>query len=227
MKTFYHLLAALAATTTLSAAACQPVSEAPAVETNVTNPVAEKSDTIESFRFELYQGGQSAVYYYSTNLKYNNASLYSRDLGSSTGWNYTVATDYINAFSKLARDLKLHNYPYTELNDEDKNRDRWLIEVEYTNGKHASIVNYLTEANKDKDDKICKKAVDAFKAVTIKDKDGKMLGEYSKTEYLDGKRVKEVFYTPDGIVRGGEDYTLPNDVPPAEYGVPQAPGKLY
>ncbi|MCQ2288300.1 MAG: hypothetical protein MJZ74_04315 [Muribaculaceae bacterium] len=221
------LIALAVVTLSSSASACTSSQEVPQAETPATNPSIAKTDTVQSFRFELFKGGESAVYYYTADQQHNYGNFYTRDMGSSSGWNYTVTTEYMEAFSKLARDLKLNKYPYTELNDEDTSRDRWNIEVTFTNGKHVSIVNYLTEANKAKDEKISDKAVAAFKAIAIKDKDGNMLGEYTETRYIGGKRTKEIYYTRDGIVRGGQDFSLPKDAPPAEYGVPQAPGKLY
>jgi len=209
-----HLVACLAVITQFTVSACSPVKD---VADNKMNPAIEKNDTVKAFRFELFQSGESAVYAYSGRPEYNYGSYYKRDMGSNEGWNYTIDLEPMNALTKLAVDLKLSKYPYTELNDEDKSRDRWNIEVTFTNGKHVSIVNYITEANKDKDAKICDKATRVFKAIAITDKDGKMMGEFSKTTYSGGKPVKRIDYTSDGIVHGGRDYTIPNGAPQPEF----------
>ena len=189
-------------------------------ESVVTNMIA-------SFRYELYKGGESEVYYYTNNAGLKSSQFYTRDMGSSIGWTYTVNDNPIKPLSLLAQELQLGKYPMTKLDDEDTARDRWIIEVKYVNGNTVSIVSYLSNETATVDAMVQQKCEAAFKAIAIEDKDGKKLGEFTKTIYADGKRVKEVYYTADGIVRGGQDFNRPQNDGPLEYGVPEAPGKLY
>lgn len=184
-------------------------------------------DTIASLRYELYCGGESEVYYYSHDSKLNLSSFYTRDMGSNTGWSYTVDAEPVMPLSRLAAELKLDQYPDYNLDNEQKDRDRWIIIATYPGGKEKTICIYTNASTASNDKVVREKAEAAFKAIKFQDKDGKMMGEYSKTVYVGGKRTKEIFYTRDGIVRGGSDYDRPNDNPPLEYGVPEAPGKLY
>lgn len=230
MKRFFQTLTALclASAALICCTSATPVkgkTGKKATKTTAASKPAAALEDIKSFRYELYKGGVSEVYYYSNTS--STSSFYTRDMGSNTGWNYTVNTDPVKPLSQLAAELNLDQYPDDNLANEDTSRDRWIIIVEYTGGKEKSICTYTNETTAPNDKVVRDKAEAVFKAIKYQDKDGKMMGEYSKTVYVDGKRTKEIFYTRDGIVRGGDDYTSPKDAPSAEYGVPQAPGKLY
>lgn len=183
------------------------------------------TDTIASFRYELYKDGQSEVYFYNHTASVNSSTFYTRNMGSNTGWSYTVDAKPVKPLSQLAKELKLDGYPFTALDDEDTSRDRWIIEVKYTGGKTVSIVSYLSEATAANDAAVQQKCEKAFKDIKFKDANGKMMGEYTKTLYdVRGKRIKEIYYTNDGIVRGGRDFNEPargvgNDyaLPPKTY----------
>lgn len=174
-------------------------------------------DTIESLRYELYKDGVSEVYYYTHNNKLNNSMFYTRDMGDNTGWTYTVTPEPVMPLSLLAAELNLSQYPDYNLDNEDTSRDRWIVIVKYVNGKEKTICVYTDATTAEGDKVVREKAEAAFKAIKFKDKDGKMMGEYTKSTYANGKLVKEINYTQDGIVHGGRDYTKPNDM---EYALP-------
>lgn len=178
------------------------------------------NDVIKSFRYELYKDDMSEVYYYSNNSALKSSQFYKRDMGSNTGWTYTVNNQPVKALSQLAAELKLDTYPMTELDDEDTSRDRWIIEVNYENGKHLSIITYLSTQTKNNDASVQQKCENVFKNIKFQDENGNMMGEFTKTIYADGKRIKEIYYTQDGIVHGGRDFTEPARGIGNEYALP-------
>ena len=195
-------IAVMLVTATSSGCAAQQSSD--------TNPTMQSIDTVKNFRYELYLGGKSEVYYYSNKAQYDYATFYSRNLGDDTGWSYTVSDEAVKALTQLAIELNLDRFPFTKLSDEDKSRNRWIIAVECENGKQISIVSYLSDETRQSDDEIRSRCEAAFKAIPIRDADGKMMGEFTKTVYSNGKKVQEIYYTRDGIVHGGKDFTIPD-----------------
>lgn len=220
----------------IAAVAATCVNAGPAKKSNVkkttqkATPKKAKSesvvtDMIASFRYELYKGGESEVYYYTNNAGLKSSQFYTRDMGSKTGWTYTVNDKPVKPLSLLAQELQLGKYPMTDLDDEDTSRERWIIEVKYENGKTVSIVSYLSNETATNDATVQQKCEKAFKDIKYTDENGKMMGEYTKTLYdAKGKRIKEIYYTNDGIVHGGRDFNEPargvgNDyaLPPKTY----------
>lgn len=220
----------------IAAVAATCVNAGPAKKSNVkkttqkATPKKAKSesvvtDMIASFRYELYKGDESEVYYYTNNAGLKSSQFYTRDMGSSTGWTYTVNDKPVKPLSQLAHELQLGKYPMTDLDDEDTSRERWIIEVKYENGKTVSIVSYLSNETATNDVTVQQKCEKAFKDIKYMDENGKMMGEYTKTLYdAKGKRIKEIYYTNDGIVHGGRDFNEPargvgNDyaLPPKTY----------
>ncbi len=174
----------------------------------VANPTVEPTDTVASLRYEYYQGGKSEVHYYS----HSNTSshLYTRAYGSGTGWDYTVDATPVAPLTQLAQELGLDKYPFTSLDDENTHRDRWIVEVKYTNGKHVSIIAYLNDCDEAVTADVRAQAQAAFKAIPIKDENGEMMGEYSCTKYYKGKKTEVIYYTQEGQVKGGYDYDNPD-----------------
>ncbi len=175
------------------------------------------SDTIAAMRYELYVDGVSEVFFYHNDASIKNSGFYIRNMGDNTGWNYTVNDEPVVPLSQLAADLNLSQYPDYDLDNEDTTRNRWIIIVEYLNGAKKTICVYTDASTAEGDKVVREKAEAVFKAIKFTDKDGKMMGEYTKSIYAGGKLVKEINYTQDGIVHGGRDYTQPNDM---EYALP-------
>ncbi|MBQ0121240.1 MAG: hypothetical protein KBT13_09020 [Bacteroidales bacterium] len=224
MNRFHSTLAALclAVATLICCTSATPVKGKHHKKTNKTMTASKSkatSETIKSFRYELYKDGVSEVYFFSYDSQYSHGSFYTRDMGSSTGWNYTVDSAPVAPLSELAAELNVNDYPDGDLDKEDTSRDRWIIQVEYASGKEKTIMTYTDDRTASNDKVVRDKAEAVFKAIKYQDKNGKMMGEYSKLTYSGGKLVKEINYTEDGIVHGGRDYSRPepNDL---EYALP-------
>ena len=225
MNRFFSTLAAscLAVATLLCCTSATTAKGKPHKKTAKTMAVGNSkatSEPIKSFRYELYQDGVSEVYFYSYNSQFSYGMFYTRNMGSNTGWNYTVDSVPVAPLSKLAADLKVNDYPDGDLDNEDTSRDRWIIQVSYASGKEKSIVTYTDNTTASNDKTVREKAEAVFKAIKFKDKNGKMMGEFTKMTYSGGKLIQEINYTQDGIVRGGRDYKQPETVDPLEYALP-------
>ena len=183
----------------------------PAKEVPPIQPI-EAGDTVVSFRYELYEGKLSEVYFYSHHEdEYSSFStVYLRDMGENEGIQYTTTSEPVATFTSLAIKLGLDKYPFTRLSDEKRNQDRWLIEVVYRSGKKISIVHYPSKATAEEEAAVRARCEEAFKAVPLRDAEGNLLGEYSVTFYRDGKATKVVNHAANGMVLNGHDYENPD-----------------
>lgn len=204
------MLALAAATLMISAQSATGCSvTAPTNTAEVPNQQIQKNDTLTALRFERYENGKSEVYFIER-TKYSTA-FYIRNYGSNEGLNTSVEAEDILPFDMAARKLQLGKYPKVALDDENKSRDRWMVELKFSNGKKISTVQYFDKAADIKRDrKVCETLAQLFKDVKLVDENGAMRYEHTITTYkADGKPLRSIRYTAEGVVCGGTDYDHP------------------
>ena len=170
-------------------------------------------EKITSFRFESFIG---KVWYdsdvYSLSLNEEGSYLYWRKSGNftGTGMGYFNAGSIYSDFEKAVKDYSLDKYPYTPLDKEDKEKDRWMIRINYKDGHQISIVNYVDNPVAEKDREIMEAVRGIFaKLLDYIDEKG-IQCEHSRYTYdPDGKLSRRIDYTADGIVHGGWDADNP------------------
>lgn len=168
-------------------------------------PAKDPKGPIESFRLEVYRDGKSAVYY--THKTPYGTSLYYRDAGERDGWFLSKVYDsIIDDVTKIYKKHKLASYPTTSFDEEDKHRSRWMVEVTYNEKQKKDIIVYYEGAPTEEELKIENEVVTCVHNLLDKmEKDGWKC-EHSRNTYgPDGKLLKRVDYTADGIVHGGYD----------------------
>ncbi len=166
---------------------------------------------LTSFRYERCQGGDCEVYYMTSNPEYNFETAYRRTMGSYAGWSYVIPYDgFAEKIAGMVAAGRFSSYPQTSPDREDKNRDRWLVEVEYDSGDRIQVVEYIDDSSLAEAESVRALVTELLDARM--ERIGKDIrpNEYSKTTYgADGKPLRRIDYTGDGIVRGGEDFTSP------------------
>lgn len=161
-------------------------------------PTGEVKELAE-FRYERYEGGKCVVY---------NASAkrcYYRLFGSLTGYDYAVDGTILKKLAPLSSEVQSSGIEPTPLEQEDKCRDRWIIELKGTDGKVFSIIGYDLGGKLAKD--IAEKVDKIFlEQVSIINNEEEHLGEYSESKYnAKGELRERIDYLPDGTVMGGYD----------------------
>lgn len=169
---------------------------------------------LTSFRFELYQGEQSEVYYTSGN------SLYMRNMGSFLAMSYDnlEGIEHIQQqLEQAADDLNLASYQQTPLDHEDRTRDRWIVEAKYSDGRHVQIVKYLDPEDTEADQNVISNLEPIFQAIEIANPDAietkglRIVGDYHRINIDgNGQTLRRIDYTSEGLVRGGWDSDNPN-----------------
>ncbi|MBR5074074.1 MAG: hypothetical protein IKX26_02465 [Bacteroidales bacterium] len=193
------------------AKAQEPLRSVPSPETiaEEENLLEGAGDRITSFRYESFVGESfcnSEVY--SLSLSEYGSYLYWRKSGNlnATGMGHFDAGDIYSDFEKAVKDYSLNKYPYTPLDKEDKDKDRWLVQINYKDGHQISIVHYLDNPIAEKDRNFMEAVRGIFQKLFnyIEEKD--IQCEHSRYTYNSkGKLSRRIDYTADGIVRGGWD----------------------
>lgn len=169
---------------------------------------------LTSFRFELYQSGQSEVYYTSNN------SLYTRSLGSFLAMSYDEleGIDHVQQqLEQAAEELDLTSYQQTPLDHEDRTRDHWIVEAKYSDGHHVQIVKYLDPKDTEADQNVISTLEQIFQSIEIAEPDAieprglRIIGNYHRINVdNDGRTRRRIDYTSEGLVLGGWDRDNPN-----------------
>lgn len=208
----------LMAVTIIAAAACRHNTTLPDDEIEIqdadtakTNPSIADSDSVINFRYETYQmkdnGLISAVYFVSKSedLQY----IYYRELGSRFAMSYTGMSldEALTQLTQAARNLKLDSYPRTPLSKENKDRARWMVEIEYASGDKVKVVEYSNSPRSEQDLAIEQTLIPIFSKVYKEvDELFEKPGEFSSYTYDDnGELSRRIDYLSDGTVRGGYD----------------------
>lgn len=102
---------------------------------------AKEQAGIESFRYELHNSGETAVFY--THKADSSASLYYRLPGSMEGWHISsVDPSILSGIGDIVKKHKLMKCEGGDMDSEDKGRDRRVIMISYRDGRGKDILDY-------------------------------------------------------------------------------------
>lgn len=135
--------------------------------------------------------------------------LYNREFGKIEGWSYEFdagkCTELMQELSRIAEAKDLYSYKFTELDDEDLTKPRWLVTLKTVEGKEYSIVEYSDGSD------LLKLVEAAFKPMLNKVASHELLVPFSEYHYNgDGSLDYRTDHTADGVVCGGYNPKDPN-----------------
>lgn len=160
---------------------------------------------MDSFRYEIYRDGTSAVYYVHKTSE--GTSLYYRDAGSAEGWRFaSIDNGAIGRLAKIWKKSSLASHAQTGLDTEDKSRDRWIIEASFGTGAKHSIIEYLESPRSEEDVRLEDEVTACIHALIAAQEASGSSCARSKCIYShDGSLLRRIDYAPDGTVLGGYD----------------------
>ena len=160
---------------------------------------------MDSFRLEVYRDGKSAVYY--LHKKESATTLYYRDEGESDGWYLSkVSANSIDGIARIYRKYKLASFPDTSFDEEDRARDRWMVEATFADGEKKDIIVYNDGKPGEDVLRLEEEIVSCIHGLLDQmSKDGWQCDRSKSTYGPDGKLMKRIDYAADGTVRGGSD----------------------
>lgn len=160
---------------------------------------------MDSFRYELYLGGKTTVYYVHKTAE--GTSLYYREAGSSEGWRFSsIDNDALGELAKLWKKQKLADRENVSLSEEDKSRDRWIIEAGFGADSKHSIIQYIDSQASDDDEKIMADVSSCIRSLIDSQLASGRKCRTSKCVYSsDGKFLRRIDYDSEGKVCGGYD----------------------
>lgn len=105
-------------------------------------PGTKESGEMDSFRYELHNGTETAVFY--THLTENGTSLYFRFPGSTEGWHISsVDPSILTGLEEIVRKNKLMKSEDGDLDSERESDDRRVIMISFPDGRKKDIIDYL------------------------------------------------------------------------------------
>lgn len=105
-------------------------------------PGTKRSGKMDSFRYELHSGAETAVFY--THLTEDGASLYFRFPGSMEGWHISsVDPSVLTGLEEIVRKDRLMKSKDGDLDSERKSDDRRVIMISFSDGRKKDILDYL------------------------------------------------------------------------------------
>lgn len=164
-----------------------------------------QKEAMDSFRYEIYTDGTSAVYYVHKTTE--GTSLYYRDAGSTEGWRYaSIDNGSIGELARIWKKFKLASREEAVLDSEDKSRDRCIIEATFGPDTKRSIIEYL-ESPLSEDELGLKEAVTSciHSIIASQKASGRKCATSKCTYAPDGSLLRRIDYAPDGTVCGGYD----------------------
>ena len=181
-------------------------------EMNEVKTTKQPAVMLTKFKLE-YQGAKgkscanSAVF--SASQSEYGDYLYYRGKGNRGGRSYNLykgaCSDLLTELSRIAEQKKLYDYKFTELEDEDVNKSRWLVTLTTTDGKKYSLVEYSDGSE------LLELVEEAFKPLLQQMKSSKLVKGYSEYYYnSDGSLNYRTDHEADGTVHGGYNPQKPN-----------------
>lgn len=160
---------------------------------------------MDSFRYEIYRGGASAVYYVHKTPQ--GTSLYFRNAGTTEGWRYaSVDNGAIGSLARIWKKHKLASYVQTDAASEDRSRDRWIIEAGFGPDSKRLIIEYLESPRSEEDVRLEEAVTSCIHAMIASYESSGSKSASSKCVYAkDGSLLRRIDYAPDGTVLGGYD----------------------
>ncbi len=105
-------------------------------------PGTKESGKMDSFRYELHNGTETAVFY--THLTENGASLYFRFPDSKEGWHISsVDPSVLTGLEEIVRKHRLMKSEDGDLGSERKSDGRRVIMISCSDGREKDILDYL------------------------------------------------------------------------------------
>ncbi len=183
----------------------KPVSTTAKKSQDNTKKQSAHKEMLVEFRLEYQQAAgrdckNSAVM--STKQNKYGDYLYYRGFGEYEAWSYDfdlgVCSELLLELSRIAEKKALSMYKYTELEDEDLTKPRWLVTMKTKDGKEYSMVEYSDGSE------LLKLVEAAFKPIMDKVGKGELRAPYSNYHYNgDGTLDYRIDHTSDGTVHGG------------------------
>ncbi|MBR5117280.1 MAG: hypothetical protein IK100_01385 [Muribaculaceae bacterium] len=219
MKRFFAIMGVLAlAGLMICAAPKKRVQGKKHVKTTVSKKVgknkkqSDPKEMLVKFRLEYQQEAgrgckSSAVMSLSQN-EYGDY-LYHRGFGEYEGWSYDfdpgVCSELMLELSRIAEKKALSRNKFTNLDDEDITKPRWLVTMKTKDGKEYSMVEYSDGSE------LHKLVEAAFQPVLEKVGTGNLRAPFSHYNYnADGTLNYRIDHTSDGTVHGGYDPKRPD-----------------
>ncbi len=177
-----------------------------------TNNKTQPKEMLVKFRLEYQQaagrGCKTSAVFSASQTEYGDY-IYYRGFGKYEGWSYDfdkgVCADLMLELSRIAENKSLSSYKFTNLDDEDLAKPRWLVTMNTKDGKEYSMVEYSDGSN------LLKQVEAAFKPIMEKVGKGELRAPYSHYHYNgDGTLDYRTDHTAEGTVHGGYNPKKPN-----------------
>ena len=177
-----------------------------------TNNKTQPKEMLVKFRLEYQQaagrGCKTSAVFSASQTEYGDY-IYYRGFGKYEGWSYDfdkgVCADLMLELSRIAENKSLSSYKFTNLDDEDLAKPRWLVTMNTKDGKEYSMVEYSDGSD------LLKQVEAAFKPIMEKVGKGELRAPYSHYHYNgDGTLDYRTDHTAEGTVHGGYNPKKPN-----------------
>lgn len=177
-----------------------------------TNNKTQPKEMLVKFRLEYQQaagrGCKTSAVFSASQTEYGDY-IYYRGFGKYEGWSYDfdkgVCADLMLELSRIADNKSLSSYKFTNLDDEDLAKPRWLVTMNTKDGKEYSMVEYCDGSD------LLKQVEAAFKPIMEKVGKGELRAPYSHYHYNgDGTLDYRTDHTAEGTVHGGYNPKKPN-----------------
>lgn len=177
-----------------------------------TNNKTQPKEMLVKFRLEYQQaagrGCKTSAVFSASQTEYGDY-IYYRGFGKYEGWSYDfdkgVCADLMLELSRIAENKSLSSYKFTNLDDEDLTKPRWLVTMNTKDGKEYSMVEYSDGSD------LLKQVEAAFNPIMEKVGKGELRAPYSHYHYNgDGTLDYRTDHTAEGTVHGGYNPKKPN-----------------
>lgn len=177
-----------------------------------TNNKTQPKEMLVKFRLEYQQaagrGCKTSAVFSASQTEYGDY-IYYRGFGKYEGWSYDfdkgVCADLMLELSRIADNKSLSSYKFTNLDDEDLAKPRWLVTMNTKDGKEYSMVEYSDGSD------LLKQVEAAFNPIMEKVGKGELRAPYSHYHYNgDGTLDYRTDHTAEGTVHGGYNPKKPN-----------------
>ena len=173
----------------------------------------QPKEMLVKFRLEYQQaagrGCKNSAVFSSSQSEYGDY-IYYREFGKYEGWSYDfdkgVCSDLLLELSRIAENKSLSSNIFTDLDDEDLTKPRWLVTMKTSDGKEYSMVEYSDGSD------LLKQVEAAFKPIIEKVGKGELKAPFSHYHYNgDGSLDYRTDHTAEGTVHGGYNPKRPYD----------------
>ena len=173
---------------------------------------SQPKEMLVKFRLEYQQAAgrdcKNSAVFSSSQGEYGDY-IYYRGFGNYEGWSYDfdkgICADLMLELSRIAENKSLSSNKFTDLDDEDLTKPRWLVTMKTKDGKEYSMVEYSDGSD------LLKQVEAAFKPIIDKVGKRELMAPYSHYHYNgDGTLYYRTDHTAEGIVHGGYNPQKPD-----------------